>query len=92
MFWFLECLALCKTLTTPQYDPVCGTDSQDYPNEERLKCAREVCGVGEFFFYNLFFTTNLFIFLDVNIARVGTCQPQTTAVFQSIDNNLAWNI
>lgn len=34
--------------TTPQYNPVCGTDGQNYHNEARLDCARE-CGVGKYF-------------------------------------------
>lgn len=35
--------------TTPQYNPVCGTDGVNYHNEARLDCARE-CGVGKCFF------------------------------------------
>jgi len=36
------CLRRCAT--TPQYNPVCGTNRRTYDNEQRLKCAKR-CGV-----------------------------------------------
>lgn len=37
-------------LLTPQYNPVCGTDSVSYFSRERLFCAQR-CGKGKFFKY-----------------------------------------
>lgn len=37
----LQCIASCPA--TPQWNPVCGTDNQNYNNEGRLNCARD-CG------------------------------------------------
>ncbi|KAG5668866.1 hypothetical protein PVAND_016786 [Polypedilum vanderplanki] len=39
-----DCVDSCIMTTPGQYDPVCGSDEQDYHNEQRLDCARD-CGV-----------------------------------------------
>lgn len=44
-----DCVDRCINSTPSQYNPVCGSDQQNYHNEERLLCARD-CGVGEYFF------------------------------------------
>lgn len=36
----------CTSRTTSQYNPVCGSDNQNYHNRERLDCAQE-CGVSK---------------------------------------------
>lgn len=39
---YRQCLANCPT--TNEYNPVCGSDQQDYFNEQRLQCANR-CGM-----------------------------------------------
>ncbi|CRK86237.1 CLUMA_CG000187, isoform A [Clunio marinus] len=38
-----QCVDTCIARTTSQYNPVCGTDQQNYHNQARLDCARD-CG------------------------------------------------
>lgn len=41
---FLQCFGTCPT--TPEYNPICGSDMQLYQNEQKFNCAR-FCGAGE---------------------------------------------
>lgn len=41
---FLQCFGSCPT--TPEYNPICGSDMQLYQNEQKFNCAR-FCGAGE---------------------------------------------
>lgn len=42
----IQCASTCVGRTTSEYNPVCGTDGENYHNPARLDCARD-CGVGE---------------------------------------------
>lgn len=41
-----QCTDGCVTQTTSEYNPVCGSDNQNYHNPARLECAQQ-CGVSK---------------------------------------------
>lgn len=43
---FYECMGSCRT--TNEWNPVCGTDNNDYNNAEKLNCAN-MCGGSEYY-------------------------------------------
>lgn len=42
----VECASTCVGRTTSEYNPVCGTDGENYHNKARLDCASD-CGVSK---------------------------------------------
>lgn len=67
---FYRCMDSC--FTTPEYNPVCGTDGETYSNRQRMRCAKR-CGKSKSLTLLESARANILYFTGVRFLRQGSC-------------------